>query len=129
MFRKVACSVTLFALCACGAAPAGFDQAVRACSSGASHIEVEGSGTVQRVLGLRDSSSGVHEGFVLRAGSRNITVEDNVNITGPIPLRDGDAVTLRGQFECDDGVIHWTHRDPAMRHAGGYIRVGGRTYS
>ena len=127
--RKWAFALLLVSLCACSPSTATFDQAAHACASGSSHVEVEGGGTVVRVLGLRDSRSGVHEGFVLRAGSTIVTVEDNVNITGPIPLQAGDAVTLRGQFECDDGVIHWTHRDPALRHAPGYIRVGGRTYS
>ena len=127
--RKWAFALLLASLCACSPSTATFDQAAHACASGSSHVEVEGGGTVVRVLGLRDSRSGVHEGFVLRAGSTIVTVEDNVNITGPIPLQAGDAVTLRGQFECDDGVIHWTHRDPALRHAPGYIRVGGRTYS
>ena len=127
--RKSAFALLSASLCACSPSPATFDQAAHACASGASHVEVEGRGTVVRVLGLRDSRSGVHEGFVLRAGSAIITVEDNVNITGPIPLHTGDSLTLRGQFECDDDVIHWTHRDPALRHPPGYIRVGGRTYS
>jgi len=80
----------------------------------------------------------VHEGFVIAACPPNLAacdpssptfkVEDNVDITGPIPLHRGDAVSLLGQFECDDNVIHWTHRDPAGRHASGYLKVNGRMY-
>jgi hypothetical protein len=84
--------------------------------------------TVVRVLGIRNSYSGAHEGFLIAAQQRRIKVEDNVDITGPIPLRRGDAVSLLGQYECDDGVIHWTHRDPRGRHIAGYIEVNGQRY-
>jgi len=109
-----------------GATPS---QALQACARGAAHVEVEGRGTVTRVLGTRTSASGVHEGFFLRMDRISIRVEDNTDITGPIPLRAGEPIQLRGQYECSDGVIHWTHHDPAFRHAGGYIIAGGRRYS
>ncbi len=84
--------------------------------------------TVVRVLGDRNSGGGTHEGFIIDAGGHSIRVEDNVDVTGPIPLRRGDVVSLLGQFECDDEVIHWTHRDPSGRHAAGYVKVNGRLY-
>lgn len=83
---------------------------------------------VVRVLGERGSRSGVHEGFIIRVGRRTLKVEDNVQITGPVPLRRGDAVSLLGQLECDDEVIHWTHHDPRGRHMGGYVKVNGKLY-
>lgn len=55
-------------------------------------------------------------------------VEDNVSITGVIPLRSGERISLLGQLECDDLVIHWTHHDPAFRHLSGYIEADGRRY-
>lgn len=92
---------------------------------------------VVRVLGERAGRSGVHEGFVIYACPRLMTctqqwtylkVEDNVEVTGPVPLREGDAVSLLGQLECDDNVIHWTHHDPRGRHPSGYIKVNGKLY-
>ena len=83
---------------------------------------------VTRVLGERDSRSGVHEGFIVRVDRRTYKVEDNVNITGPIPLERGDVVSLLGQLECDDYVIHWTHHDPRGRHPSGYVKVNGKLY-
>jgi hypothetical protein len=84
---------------------------------------------VARVLGERYGRSGEHEGFIVQPdGGRALRVEDNVNITGPIPLQRGDVVTLLGQLECDDDVIHWTHHDPRGRHISGYIEVNGKTY-
>ena len=57
-----------------------------------------------------------------------IRIEDNVSVTGPIPLSKGELVTLQGQYECNDGVIHWTHHDPRGRHVGGFIEAGGKIY-
>lgn len=91
-------------------------------------MEAHLTGNVARVLGIRPGVSGSHEGFIFVTAGRPLKVEDNVDITGVIPLRAGDPVELLGQYECNDGVIHWTHRDPRGRHVGGYIRVHGQTY-
>lgn len=108
-------------------------DALAVCASNSNtHAEVYiPSATVVRVLGERSGHSGVHEGFIVRYGASNyrtLRVEDNVNITGPIPLRSGDTVSLLGQLECDDLVIHWTHHDPRGRHQTGYIKVNGNIY-
>lgn len=95
-----------------------------ACARGASHAEVTLSGVVNNVLGVRRGPSGSHEGFIVSG----IKVEDNIDITGFIPLRRGDRIELMGQYECNDGVIHWTHHDPRGRHISGYIKVNGHTY-
>ncbi len=127
--RNVAAALALAACSACAVPqPGSLTQAASACANGASHVEVQSTGVVARVLGTRDSRSGMHEGFLLRTGGRTILVEDNVDITGPVPLQTGDSVRLRGQYECDDDVIHWTHRDPRGRHRSGYIEVDGRRY-
>jgi hypothetical protein len=114
-----------------GCSNAGVDniaQAMDACNRGARYVEVRDSGVVTRVLGERESESGLHEGFTVALRGTRVRVEDNVDITGPIPLRRGERITLQGQFECNDGVIHWTHHDPRGRHIAGYITVDGRTY-
>ncbi|HZT11750.1 MAG TPA: DUF3465 domain-containing protein [Candidatus Baltobacteraceae bacterium] len=99
-------------------------RGLQACSSGARHDEVRDRARVVRVLGVR----GAHEGFIIAAAGRTLLVEDNVDLTGVIPLRAGSAIAFQGQLECNDGVIHWTHRDPAGRHVDGYIVLDGRTY-
>lgn len=118
----------LLAACDSGAATVTVSQAVARCAAGASHVEVLDRATVSRVLGMRRSASGLHEGFVARFGTTSARVEDNAGLTGPIPLHDGEAVTIKGQFECNDGVIHWTHRDPRMHHVPGYIEAAGTRY-
>jgi len=103
-------------------------QGLHECERGARYVEVHDRGDVTRVLGIRESRSGLHEGFIFAAAGATYTVEDNADITGVIPLRRGEALELQGQLECNDDVIHWTHRDPAGRHIAGYIIADGRTY-
>ena len=100
-----------------------------------SRLEVTASGSVVRVLGTREGPSGRHEGFLVHlrgAGGRGLTVrvEDNVDITGPIPLEDGQSVEVRGEYIFDPrgGLIHYTHHDPGGRHPSGYVEVEGRLY-
>lgn len=127
--REAAAFATALALSGCAGA-SNVQSALAFCDSNpGNHIEVYvPQATVVRVLGTRDSRSGMHEGFVIRTPERTIRVEDNVDITGPIPMERGDAISLLGQLECDDYVMHWTHRDPRGRHPSGYIKVNGRTY-
>ena len=101
-----------------------------------SGIEVTASGSVAKVLGTRRGPSGYHTGFLLHlrgAEGRGLTVrvEDNVDLTGPLPVRAGDDAEVRGEYIYDPrgGLIHYTHRDPRGRHAGGYVRLNNRMYS
>lgn len=116
------------ALAGCSGAPVTLTQAMDSCDRGAQHAEVHGRGTVERVLGIRESRTGEHEGFIVRMNERSIKVETNTGITGPIPLHRGDTIALQGQYECSDGVIHWTHHDPRGRHMSGYIEIHGYRY-
>jgi hypothetical protein len=57
-------------------------------------------------------------------------VEDNVDLTGPIPLAAGDDVLVRGEYIYDPrgGLVHETHRDPRGRRPAGYVQTGGKLY-
>ncbi len=116
------------ALAACAGGPVSIRQAMADCARGSSGVEVVASGTVARMLGIYSSRTGTHEGFVLSTGGLMVRIEDNTTISGPVPLTKGEAVSLQGQYECNDGVIHWTHHDPRLRHVGGFIQAGGITY-
>ena len=119
-----------FYLAGCQASTSSVADAQRACSSGTSHVEIHVAGKIARYLGTRNSESGEHEGFLVtpRGSSAHLLIEDNVNITGFIPMRNGDSVELQGQYECNDGVVHWTHHDPSGRHIMGYVVVNGRRF-
>lgn len=127
--RRSACLAALLALGACSVPqPDSLAQAQARCQKGGAYDEVQLDATVVRVLGMRESRSGLHEGFLISSSGVRILVEDNADITGPIPLRSGERIRLQGQFECDDGVIHWTHRDPSGRHIAGYVEANGKYY-
>jgi hypothetical protein len=101
-----------------------------------SHVEVTASGSVAKVLGTRRGPSGVHTGFLLHlrgAAGRGLTVrvEDNVDLTGPIPVHAGDDAEVRGEYIYDPrgGLIHYTHRDPRGNRPGGYVKLANRMYN
>jgi hypothetical protein len=101
-----------------------------------SYVEVTAQGSAARLLGIRMGPSGAHEGFILHLRGAyghglTVKVEDNIDITGPVPLQAGDDVEVRGEYiyNARGGIIHYTHHDPRGKHPPGYIRVHGRTYS
>lgn len=121
-------------LCACATTQAPNDAAVcSAYAGGDSRVEVVADGTVTRFFGTQQGRISPHEGFLFRLASGcklDVRVEVNTDFTGSIPLRNGERVLVKGEYEYYPlgGVIHWTHRDPRARHEGGYIDAGGVLY-
>jgi len=93
--------------------------------------QIQGSGVVVKVL-ADDNDGSRHQRFIVRreTGSTLLIVH-NIDVAPRIDaLRAGDPVEFHGELEWNPrgGVVHWTHRDPAGRHVGGWIRHNGRTY-
>ena len=113
------------------AAAAGAPSLERAIAAHARGAHVEGLARVSKLL--PDDTRGVrHQRFLLRtdAGS-SVLVAHNLRIAPRVTrLKAGAQVGFSGEYVWDErgGVIHWTHRDPAHRHAEGYIRYDGRVY-
>ena len=93
--------------------------------------QVEGSGTVVRVLS-DDNDGSRHQRFILQlANGRTLLVAHNIDLAPRVAgIREGDTVSFYGEFQSNPqgGVIHWTHHDPQGRHPGGWLRHKGRTY-
>ena len=129
----------LVALAACGAAGdggtggvAGGDAALaRAFDTQASDLEVEGQGTVVRVL-ADDEEGARHQRFVIRLDSgQTLLIAHNTDVAPRVDgLAVGDVVAFRGVYEwsAEGGTVHWTHRDPGGAHAAGWLRRDGRVY-
>lgn len=91
---------------------------------------VSAAGRVSRIL-ADDNDGSRHQRFIIAVG-RDLTVliVHNIDLAPRVPLAVGDSVTLRGDYVWNDrgGLIHWTHHDPAGRHAPGWIEYDGRRY-
>jgi ABC-type glycerol-3-phosphate transport system substrate-binding protein len=117
------------------AAPAGSGDSdailAKAYRERAADLEVEGQGAVVRLL-PDDEDGSRHQRFIIRLDSRQtLLVAHNIDVAPRIlGLQVGDTVAFRGEYEWSEegGTIHWTHRDPAGDHAGGWLRHGERTY-
>lgn len=74
----------------------------------------------------------MHEAFDAQTAAGPVEIVDNVKLAPRVPVRPGDGIVVRGEMVHDPGrmpVVHWTHRDPAHRHADGFIRFQGRVYA
>ena len=139
MHRKILILILLslaasFAACSrVSDAPTSVDRSVllRAIDSRRSNVQVEGDGTVSRVL-ADDRNGSRHQRFIVRLpDGRTVLISHNIDLAPRVDgIREGDAVSFSGEYEWNDrgGVVHWTHHDPAGRHAAGWIKHNGRTY-
>jgi len=103
----------------------------RAFASGASDIQVEGEGTVIRVL-PDDLNGPRHQRFIVQlASGQTLLMTHNIDIAPRIDgLKVDDSVSFNGEYVWNEkgGVIHWTHHDPQGRHVAGWVVHNGKTY-
>jgi hypothetical protein len=112
-------------------ASAGTAEVLSAYRKMQSGLMIEAQGIVERLL--RDDLEGSrHQVFILQLdGSKHtVKVSHNIDLAERIPLEVGDGIVLRGQYEFNElgGVLHWTHRDPSGRRAGGWIEHRSKRY-
>ena len=122
---------------AVGAGAAGAGAVAPAESAARRAFEGERSGVWLRAKGevariLRDDREGRrHQRFILRlTDGQTLLISHNIGLAPRVPVRIGDEAEVFGRYEWNPrgGVVHWTHRDPAGRKAGGWIRHAGIEY-
>ncbi len=96
-----------------------------------SNVQVQGSGTVIRVLA--DNNDGDrHQRFILQlASGQTLLVAHNIDIAPRLDgLQAGDTVAFCGEYVYNDegGIIHWTHHDLGGSHIDGWLKWNGVTY-
>ena len=100
-------------------------------ASGISDIQVEGEGTVTRVL-PDDLNGPRHQRFIVQlASGQTLLMAHNIDIAPRIDgLEAGDNVRFSGEYVWNEkgGVVHWTHHDPRGRHVAGWVMRNGKTY-
>ncbi len=95
-----------------------------------SGVMVEVEGRVERLL-ADDLDGSRHQRFIVQLDSgHTLLVAHNIDLANWVPLKAGDQVRLRGQYEWNNrgGVVHWTHHDPDGDRAGGWIEHNGEVY-
>ena len=96
-----------------------------------SNVQVEGQGTIARIL-PDDNNGSRHQRFILRlADGHTVLIAHNIDLAPRVEnLNTGDSIAFYGEYEWNEkgGVIHWTHRDPAGRHVNGWLKHQGKTY-
>lgn len=112
-------------------ANANDDQLKQAFDNQQSDIQIQGSGTVIRLL-PDDNKGSKHQKFIIRLQSKQtLLVSHNIDLAPRIQrLSVGDPIEFYGEYEWNKkgGVIHWTHHDPANRHATGWLKHQGKIY-
>jgi hypothetical protein len=114
------------------AAPSVEDDPIgRAFANRASDVQVDGEGTVTRVL-PDDVKRPRHQRFIVQlASGQTLLISHNIDIAPRIDaLEVGDSVSFNGEYVWNEkgGVIHWTHHDPQGKHVAGWVTHNGKTY-
>lgn len=100
-----------------------------------SDVWVEVSGRVVKVLADDTDTwdkSDKHQKFLIEAEGVTVLVAHNISVSQRVPLREGDEVVLRGEYEYTEkgGTIHFTHTPKfnSRNVLGGWIEFGGKRY-
>jgi len=109
----------------------GDDSLGRAFKNRTSNVQVEGEGTVDRVLD-DDVDGSRHQRFIVRLSpGQTILILHNIDIAPRIDnLQTGDSIRFYGEYiwSAQGGKVHWTHHDPQGRHVAGWLKYKGKTY-
>jgi len=110
---------------------AGDQQLEAAFDQRQSNIQVEGQGTVSRIL-ADDLNGSRHQKFIVQlASGQTLLLAHNIDLAPRVDgLSEGDRVSFYGEYEWNPkgGVVHWTHHDPDGQHEAGWIKHHGNTY-
>ncbi|MDR0847553.1 MAG: DUF3465 domain-containing protein [Propionibacteriaceae bacterium] len=97
-----------------------------------SDVQVEGSGTVSRIL-ADDTDGSAHQRFILELDSgQTLLVAHNIDLAPRLDgLKVGDRVGFYGEYVYTEqgGTIHWTHRPSSGTHVAGWLEWNGKKYS
>jgi len=103
---------------------------LKAVSQHQSDVWLVAEGEVKYVL-KDDNKGSRHQRFILSINPElTVLVAHNIDLAKRVPLRKGDNIRLRGEYEWNEkgGVLHWTHHDPRGKRKGGWIEHKNQRY-
>jgi hypothetical protein len=116
---------------AIGPTPAGNGALADAFARQLSDIPVQSEGRVIKLL-PDDAKGSRHQRILLAlSDGQSVLIAHNIDLAPRIPdIQPGDRIGFKGEYvwNTKGGVVHWTHRDPDGRHAGGWLKHRGETY-
>lgn len=111
--------------------PAGHGVLADAFERQLSDIPVQGEGRVIKTL-PDDRDGSRHQRILLAlSDGQSVLIAHNIDLAPRLPdLQPGDRIGFKGEYvwNAKGGIVHWTHRDPDGRHAGGWLQHRGETY-
>lgn len=128
---KLSLLVVLLCLHTSGCQVVSNDPIAHAFANEVSNVQVEGEGTVVRLL-ADDTKGSRHQRFIVQLESgQTLLIAHNIDLAPRINgLEEGDSVRFNGEYEWNEkgGVVHWTHHDPRGKHVAGWVMHNGKTY-
>lgn len=95
-----------------------------------SHVWLEGSGTVKRLL-PDDTQGARHQRFLVSVSpEQTLLFAHNIDLAPRVEnLNIGDQISFKGEYIYNPkgGIMHWTHHDP-QGHQHGWIKHQNHTY-
>jgi len=95
------------------------------------NIQIEGHGTVSRIL-PDDIDGSKHQKFIVQlANGQTLLLAHNIDLAPRInDLSEGNPISFYGEYEWNPkgGIVHWTHHDPDGQHVAGWIKHNGNLY-
>ncbi|MFQ6333962.1 DUF3465 domain-containing protein [Methylophilus sp. 3sh_L] len=95
-----------------------------------SHVWIEGTGTVKKLL-ADDTQGARHQRFLVSVSpEQTLLFAHNIDLAPRVAdLKVGDQISFKGEYIYNPkgGIMHWTHHDPQGRQHG-WITYHNHTY-
>lgn len=94
-------------------------------------VPVQSQGRIIRAL-PDDTNGSRHQRILVGLpDGQSVLIAHNIDVAPRLAgIQPGEPIQFKGEYvwNAKGGVIHWTHHDPAGRHAGGWLKYRGETH-
>jgi hypothetical protein len=85
------------------------------------------------IKALSDDTNGSRHQRILveLPDGQSILIAHNIDLAPRLAdIQPGEPIQFKGEYvwNAKGGIVHWTHRDPGGRHAGGWLKYRGETH-